>query len=73
MYTESLSASLGAGELLLFTSNIFELLPTSFLQFYHTLTLITRDSMALVSGYMERIIMEKMSRLQDTTRVQVGE
>ncbi len=29
--------------------------------------------MALVAGYMERIIMEKMSKLQETTRMQVGE
>jgi len=41
------------------------------LQTYHTLTLVSRDSLALLTVHMERIIMEKMSKLQDTTRIQV--
>lgn len=40
-------------------------------QTYHTLTLVSRDSLTLLTIHMERIIMEKMSKLQDTTRIQV--
>ena len=40
-------------------------------QTYHTLTLVSRDSLALLTIHMERIIMEKMTKLQDTTRIQV--
>ena len=40
-------------------------------QTYHTLTLVSRDSLALLTAHMERIIMEKIRKLQDTTRIQV--
>ena len=40
-------------------------------QSYHTLTLVSRDSLALVTTHTERIVMEKMGKLQEHTRNQV--
>ena len=40
-------------------------------QQYHTLTLVNRDSFSLIISYTERVMMEKTSKLQDTTRIQV--
>ncbi len=40
-------------------------------QSYHTLTLVSRNSLSLVTTHTERIVMEKMMKLQDHPRNQV--
>ncbi|XP_064401975.1 integrator complex subunit 3-like isoform X2 [Halichondria panicea] len=45
--------------------------PSSASKSYHTLTLVSRDSLGLVTTHTERIVMEKMMKLQDHTRNQV--
>ena len=42
------------------------------LQHYHTLTMVNRDSFSLVLSCAEKMVMEKMYRLQETSRIQVS-
>lgn len=67
----------------LFSSSSISLLPLSLLpthhllrpslpQQYHTLTLVNRDSFSLVISYAEKMMMEKTTKLQETTRIQVS-
>ncbi|XP_064402205.1 uncharacterized protein LOC135347968 isoform X2 [Halichondria panicea] len=44
--------------------------PSSASKSYHTLTLVSRNSLSLVTTHTERIVMEKMMKLQDHPRNQ---
>ncbi|XP_022252177.1 integrator complex subunit 3-like isoform X1 [Limulus polyphemus] len=45
--------------------------PTNAARYYRDLTYVTRDGLALVIGYLTQIILEKYTKLQDTSRTQL--
>lgn len=45
--------------------------PTTASKQYHTLTLVNRDSFLLVISFTEKMVMERTTKLQETTRIQL--